>query len=259
MHALAGVGHRQEGQRVVPRVDAEEAQPDLRARLLPDELTGHAHRVTQAEAEHLVVEAQRLHVVGDREHHVAHALVAGDEPGGVRRDDRAGLVGDPVEDLEDVVEGVAEPDQLLHAALVELLPGAVLEVHAGLLQVLAHLLQGAVVGDLPAHAGQLVDVAGDDDQPGRYLVDAPVLMVGVRAAALGETEDLAGEGAPLLRVGAGDPDVAHGLDVDRHVSASVRRGGRGRRWPPRGTPRPPRSGPSARSWGRRGAAPWGSA
>ena len=134
VHALARVRHRQERQAVVARVHAEEAQPDLRAGLLADELARHAHRVAQPEAEHVGVEPQRLDVVDHRDHDVAHALVAGDELRGVRRDDRPGLVGDAVEQLEDVVERVGEPDQLLDPALGELLGRALLELDTGLLR-----------------------------------------------------------------------------------------------------------------------------
>ena len=63
-----------------------------------------------------------------------------------------------MEELEDVVPRVGEPDQLLDPALVELLLGALLELHAGLLQVLARVLEGLVVGDLPAGGRELVDV-----------------------------------------------------------------------------------------------------
>src|SRR6478735_1897072 len=79
VHALGRVRHRQERQRVVPRVHAEEAQPHLRAGRLADELPRHAHRVAQPEAEHVGVEPQRLDVVGHRQHDVAHPLVAGHE------------------------------------------------------------------------------------------------------------------------------------------------------------------------------------
>ena len=127
------------------------------------------------------------------------------------------LVGDAVEQLEDVVEGVGEPDQLLDAALGELLVGALLELDAGLGQVLAGLLEGRVVGQLPAHAGELVGLRREDHEPGGDLVDPVVQVVRVRAASLGEPEHLAGELPPLLEVGAGDPGVAHAADVDGHA------------------------------------------
>ena len=114
-------------------------------------------------------------------------------------------------------KGSRNRSQLLHPALGELLRGALLDLDPGLLEVLARLLERGVVGELPADAVELVDVGGEDDEPGRDLVDPPVLVVGVRAATLGQAEHLAGEDLPLLGVGGGHADVAHGLDVDGHV------------------------------------------
>ena len=103
----------------------------------------------------------------------------------------------------------------------ELVLGALLDLDPGLLEVLARLLERGVVGELPADAVELVDVGGEDDEPGGDLVDPPVLVVGVRAATLGQAEHLAGERLPLLEVGGGDADIAHGLDVDGHGLRSL--------------------------------------
>ena len=64
---------------MVARVAAQEPQPHRRPGLLADELPGHPHRVAQPEPEHVGVEAQRLHVVGDGHDDVAEPLLAGDE------------------------------------------------------------------------------------------------------------------------------------------------------------------------------------
>ncbi len=125
-------------------------------------------------------------------------------------------------------------------------------------EVLARLLQGAVVGELPADAVELVDVGRErrraGPRPGRSA-STGCPGSGPRPSARPST--LPAKSLPLVEVGAGHADVAHGLDVDRHGACSSRRGGPGRRWRSRRTRRPPRSGPSARSSGRRAAAPCG--
>ena len=53
--------------------------------------------------------------------------------------------------------------------------------------------------------------------PARAGATCTALVVGVGAAAGRQTEHLAGEEGPLVEVGRGDPDVAHGADVDAHA------------------------------------------
>ena len=97
-------------------------------------------------------------------------------------------------------------------------------------EVLARLLQGRVVGQLPADAGQLVLVGGEDHQSRGDLVDPVVQVVGVGPTPLGEAEHLAGEQLPRLEVGAGDPGVAHAADVDVIAPSASPRGGPGTPW-----------------------------
>jgi hypothetical protein len=198
----------------------EEPQPDLGTRFLADELSGHAHRVTQAEAEDLGVEPQRFDVVEDRDHDVSHALISGDELGGVRRHDGTRFISDAVEELKDVVPRVGELDHLLDPTVGELLGSRLLVDNAGVLEVLARVLQGNVVSQLPAGGIELVDVGREDDDPGRDGVEAEVQVLWGRTATLGNAEDLARKGLPGLQVGARDPDVPHGFDVDHGVASS---------------------------------------
>ena len=88
---------------MVARVAAEEAQPGRRSVGGPaHELRRQPHRVTQREAEHIAVKVQSLGVVAGGQHHVAQALLPGDELVPVRADHAAVLQGRAVEDLQRV-------------------------------------------------------------------------------------------------------------------------------------------------------------
>ena len=100
---------------------AEEAQPRRGAVGGPaDQLRWQPHRVAQLEAEHVAVEVQRLRVVAGGQHHVAEALLLGDELVAVRADDAAVLERGAVEHLEGVAGRVVEPDHLVDPAVGEL-------------------------------------------------------------------------------------------------------------------------------------------
>ena len=127
----------------------------------------------------------------------------------VRRDDGPRLVGRTVVELEDVVERVGEPDHALDASLGELLGGGGLDLDAVVLEVVdrRRRARGGRRPPSPCSCSRSC-VRRDDDDAGGELVHAEVEVLRVRAASLGEAEDLAAEVAPLVEVGALDPDVA---------------------------------------------------
>ena len=93
---LAGL---QERQAVVARVDVEEHGAERVVRV-----------VAHAEAEHVPVERHDAVDVRGAQHHVPHAQDAGAETvQRARRLERLGRVGQPMEQLEAIAEGIGEP------------------------------------------------------------------------------------------------------------------------------------------------------
>ena len=149
-------GHRRQGQRVMPRVAAEEAEPDRGvAGFAAEEFGWHAHRVAQPEAEDLGVKAERG-LVRYRQHHVPQAQVAGDEAVPVRADRRPAVQRSPAEEFQLVPGRVLGGQHRAHPPGGELVIGAGLVRDAGVGQGAADRGQRGGVGDLPARGEQAV-------------------------------------------------------------------------------------------------------
>ena len=156
VHDAGRGGHRGQGQRVVPGVAAEEAEPDRGVAGFPAEEFGwHAHRVAQPEAENLGVEAERGLVCGrDRQDHVAQAQVAGDEAVPVRADRRTALQGGAAEEFHLVPGRVLGAQHRAHPPRGQVVVGAGLAGDAGVGQGAADRGQRLGVADLPASGEQ---------------------------------------------------------------------------------------------------------
>ncbi|SHX10704.1 Uncharacterised protein [Mycobacteroides abscessus subsp. abscessus] len=206
---------------MVARVAAVEAQPHRVAiGGAARELRRQPHRVTQPEAEHVLVERLRRGIVVAGEHDVAEALLGGDELVAVGADEPATQILDAVVNLEGVVGGILEADHALDLAVEQLFLGAFLERDAVGTQGFLQLLEGRRVGDLPARGQQPVLLAGHDHQTRRHVVHPQVEGVGVGALALHHAEHLEPELAPGRHIGGLDAHVAEGLDR-RHAMSPL--------------------------------------
>ena len=157
---------------------------------LPTSCGGSRIESRSLKPEHVTVEMERFHVVAGGQHHVAEALLGGDERVPVRADDATVFERRAVEHLQAVARRVLEPDHLVDAAVGKFGLGGLFVRCAFDVEPVADLLQAFGVRTLPAGLGQPVVLARHDHQPCREVVHPQVERTFGEAAALDHAEHL---------------------------------------------------------------------